>query len=121
MVTKTENIEWVKSNEETVIGQLVLYHSPVDLAHLILHPEKWDDAVIEKIRKTLAKSEGQLKVEKQERKKAAARAKKAKAVESVKETDDEANLRLHKERAAESESLFTAKETSDLDDSELPD
>jgi hypothetical protein len=117
MIKKQENIDWINNNEETMLGQLILYISHVDLAHLVLHPEKWDDAVVDKIRLRLEKSEGLIKVEKQKRKKAAAK----KPPVKVQETDDEADSRLKKEMATETEEMIAAKDSQRWSDCDLPD
>jgi hypothetical protein len=117
LITKQDNLDWVKANEETLIGQLVLYHSPVDLAHIVLHPEKWTDAVVEKTRRTLEKSEGLLDEEKQKRKEVAAKKPKPKVVE----TDEDAEKRIQREKAAKTEEAVEQKRRDSVEEAELPD
>ena len=116
MITKQSNLDWFKANEETVLGQLVLYHSPVDLAYLVMHNEKWDDAAIEKLKLRLEKSEGLIKKEKVKRAKDA----KASGKAVVKETKEEEELRLRQEKQKAQEKAAEKAQTED-DDEFLPD
>jgi hypothetical protein len=122
MIVKSENKKWLEENQETVLGQLVLYHSPVALATVVMHPEKFDDAFLEKLKLRLEKSEGLIETQKQERKKVADKLKKQKKkAPVVEETDDEANLRFVKEKAAETEKKVEEHEKEKLEGDELPD
>ena len=115
-ILKEENLKWVSENEETVVGQLVLYHSPVSLADVILHPEKWNDSVIEKLRTRLEKSEGLLEVEKKKRSEEAAK----KPKKFVKETPEESNSRIQDEKAQTTVDLVKNRHETKLKESELP-
>jgi anion-transporting ArsA/GET3 family ATPase len=105
---------WVVENRETLIGQLVLYHSPVALAELLVDDQKLDDVSIGRIKKRLEVSEGLLKKETAKRKKdakanaAASGVKVAKAPMTADEADDE-------EKKEKVKKTVTAQEKADAD------
>jgi hypothetical protein len=60
--------KWVEENRETVLGQLVLYHSPVSLAEMVLNENLIDDKAVSMIKRRLEQSEENLSSEKKKRK-----------------------------------------------------
>jgi hypothetical protein len=105
----------VRENETTLLAELVAYHAPYDLAYVILHPEKWDDTMLESVKRKIARDEKLLKLEKKKRKAAVKGA--STPPPKVEETDEEANKRFISEKIAENEKLTTKSD----DDAELPD
>jgi hypothetical protein len=106
-------IAWCKSNRETLIGQLVLYHSPVSLAELLVDDEKLDDKAIGAIKRKLEMSEELLKAEASQRKKdAKSKPVKPKTTLTPKEEDDQ----LKKNKAKETEKAVEIHQESKVGD-----
>jgi hypothetical protein len=118
-LTRPDLIEWVEKNEETVIGQLVLYHGPVDLAHVILNPDLWNDSFVSKMKLRLEKSEGLIKTEQVARKKDAKAKKTQKAV--IAPTPEEEDLQVQKEKAMETVIAAQEAHAKKWGDCQLPD
>jgi len=104
--------KWVVENRETLIGQLVLYHSPVSLAEMVVDDQKIDDSVISKIKRRLESSEGLLKKEASKRKKDAKAAPPQKIMKTEEEVDDD----VKSEKADETVKACEEKEKSKYDD-----
>jgi len=101
--------KWVADNRETLLGQLVLYHSPVNLAEMVLDDEKIDDDAVRRIKSRLERSEGLLKKEKSIRKKSSEVKTEPK---TERERDDEAKA----EKAKSTEKACAEKAKGKFDD-----
>jgi hypothetical protein len=116
MVKDAKLKDWLTKNETTILAELVMNHSPRDLAYVILHPDKWDDAAVLKLKRLIDADDGTLKKEKLARKRVA----KTAPPKKVKETVAEADERLKSEKAAATEKRIANKAKQKADGFELP-
>ena len=111
---KTENIDWILKNHQTVMNELVNNHSPLDLAELVLNNSRWNDQKVEKLRRRIELREGLLEIEKKKRKEV-----EAKNPKKTKELDEEENSRLMDEKARRTEER--SREKKRIEELNLPD
>jgi hypothetical protein len=62
-VKKQENLDYLSQNEETFLEWMGKNHSPVSLAHTLLHMDTFDDAYVEKLRKQIEKKDAAIAAE----------------------------------------------------------
>jgi hypothetical protein len=81
-----ENLKWLEDNENTVLEFLAKEHSPISLAHTMLHMDSFDDTYIETMKKKIASRDRALL---KERKARPIPVKQAKSAEDIKKTKNE--------------------------------